>query len=168
MRRGKVGTFEVRHYRLRYFHRQTPSLLLLITSHFPPILVRQKMGLTWDLLGTHLPLCADRNESPFPNFFPSAKLLLFPHTTNSCSAFRTSMFQILAKVKTTRPSDITFKHPRGNQGNRGNRSRQSPKVTPVTPVTPRVYIFAKSNIYRRLIIFTLLKPVGGIENRLNN
>ena len=29
-----------------------PSLL-------PPILVRQKMGLTWDLLGTHLGLNAD-------------------------------------------------------------------------------------------------------------
>ena len=56
MRRGKVGTFEVRHYRLRYFHRQTPLLLLLITSHFPPILVRQKMGLTWDSLGTYLGL----------------------------------------------------------------------------------------------------------------
>ena len=37
------------------------SLILLNPplSLLPPILVRQKMGLTWDLLGTHLGLNAD-------------------------------------------------------------------------------------------------------------
>ena len=40
---------------------ETSLILLNPPSAFllPPILVRQKMGLTWDLLGTHLGLNAD-------------------------------------------------------------------------------------------------------------
>ena len=52
----------------------------------------------------------------------------------------------LAKVKSTRPSDISFKHPRGNRGNRGNRPRQSPWLLWL-PRLPHMCKYSHSLIY---------------------
>ena len=54
------------------------------SSLLPPILVRQKMGLTWDLLGTHLGLNADGIMSVTHNLNHATKVLLFRHMANSC------------------------------------------------------------------------------------
>ena len=74
-----------------------PYLSLHSSSLQPPILVRQKMGLTWDLLGTHLGLTrlCERTESwVWLSLNHDTKILLLRHVWNECHEIQKALSRI--------------------------------------------------------------------------